>query len=1315
MPNPLESMMLEGFRQFQTEQFARDTDDAYAQFNANLLRQDGNHYLQQVEQARQESLSAHGRLGAAIDETFLLGGIKKGATTALGVAGAVLGAPGRALPGGIMAAQEGRNFFEGAVEGFMNRREDVNFATVLEGAGMETPWARNTLGLFLDIALDPLNIFMFRRVQTVAGKLASRLGTATGKVPGVTPVIEASSRQIAKAFGQRLSMGPSGATHVSLLQEGARRGGVEGRQATEDLLKFGRQVENTHIQGMEALSKEGLVGVRRQRFEDALAAGKSEAEAMKEADALIKGLTTESKFRKELAWTMHKLVTKHKDALAVAKPFPKTARERDLLGKGIMPTAKKELDPEDLWGERTGLNIDQIREVEAHAAKDKITVAEAIKKLGITDEGRKTALKRANALQYKIAAAVDEVGKEHRVIGVSSFWRFAQSQYGFLGDEMGPAMKHADAIGITGLSELYLHAIYPNPRGGAAVIKGSEALARRLGIPASYSKKDLTDDFIVRNVDPDVLASTVHDLTQKRMAYYSSQMIDEKLLKRLGGTQIKIPAERLNTYYSEAQVRGLHPALISDGRAAGKSLEDVQVDIRAAREAPEEQLGRSPELVDKKRHIKGSDGERIAGVKPLDDRELIEEIYDASPEPGFVEFRTGSPAKGVLQSEWDEVQIGLKGMMDDPESGFGRMVGPDTPETVAQWVRQGDSNWLLPEEIASSLQKFFDPYEMTGFLRLAEIFNSAWKPLVTVAPWNVSFFARNAIGLVEMMLQAGIMPWSLPKYIRRGFQVVKEGNNPWVGDIELNYSDAALRRWQERGGDVNILEEGRGVKPGPSPTMDRNDFLRVSGEHGGLSVGRDVDPVKGASEIRGGWWGPRILRRVKEATVGGKSPDRAKGLERVKQLLAEGETNALWNKNLPLYSRPFATGSTLNQGMDNAARVGVMLWRMEHHGDTVAEAARVSAKFVGNYNELGAWTNQLAAVFPFFRWSRFSIPMHVEGLIRRPYVGSKLGLNIGNAADDELLDTELETLPDWVLEKHHVMMGREEDGRMRILYGLGLPIEDLNKLFSLNPANTFKNALAEITPILRAPVEIALDQSFWTGEPISNKEKPWNFYNRAWEWTSKVPGLRNALQLEQIESSTGRIFYRANPKAMYIFSTLISRPGHEFDKIWRVAKERDVMTGVNFLTGVKFGKFFPESPSKVPFGEELNRNPALRALWTQLKGIPLYPQFNNPELSVQASVAIQAINDHRRLLEYATGVDVEFETAADSYGQLDPDGAGLAMMVRGNGWKAEGRKARTEFKKAYPQLAIAMAELTPAHARLLNDELKAISPFGYSR
>ena len=179
---------------------------------------------------------------------------------------------------------------------------------------------------------------------------------------------------------------------------------------------------------------------------------------------------------------------------------------------------------------------------------------------------------------------------------------------------------------------------------------------------------------------------------------------------------------------------------------------------------------------------------------------------------------------------------------------------------------------------------------------------------------------------------------------------------------------------------------------------------------------------------------------------------------------------------------------------------------------------------------------------------------------------------------------------------------------------------------------------------------------------------------------------------------------------MYILSTVLTRPATEVDRVWRTVQERDVMTGVNFLSGVKFGKFFPESPSKAPLRDTLSRNPALRALHNEYRKIALYPQFNDPERSAHAASAIYNINRHKRLIERSTGVPISFEEAAENYAQHDDEGAGLALMVRGNRWKPEGKKEKDAFKDRYPAYAIAVEELTPPEARLLSDSLRSVTP-----
>jgi hypothetical protein len=583
-------------------------------------------------------------------------------------------------------------------------------------------------------------------------------------------------------------------------------------------------------------------------------------------------------------------------------------------------------------------------------------------------------------------------------------------------------------------------------------------------------------------------------------------------------------------------------------------------------------------------------------------------------------------------------------------------------------VPEGTS-WLLPEQVANTLQVYNEPFKLSSFLRAVDAFNNMWKPIVTVFPLNVSYFTRNEIGLVQNLHLAGMPTWDIPVFGVRAGKMMKEGIHSGVDDVVLGgkkYNQSKLyEEWQINGG---LFAGQRDVPP--------------------------IDLVTGAPESMAA-----RFERKRASLLGQRPSDGRVRMDDLKALLGEygNDVRARNGKNV------FAWGTTFNEGMDNHARITLMLWRMEKFGDTPAQAARQAAKWIGNYTELGAFTAEGAAFLPFFRWSRFNIPIQVEGLLRRPYVGSKLGIARGRDADEELLNAEVETLPDWILERHHVLLGKEDDGRLRILRGFGLPIEDLNKLFALSPRNTFLNALSEITPILRVPLELGIDMSFFTGEPISNKDKSWNFFNRAWGWTENVPGLRNFLELQQLERPNGDIFYRADPVKMYIFSAIISRPGFELDRIGRIAEERDVMTAINFVSGVKFSKLFPDPPERMDIPTQARQDPVMRELYRQYLNIPIYPQFGDPELSNKADDAISSINAFRRGLEGFTGGDVSFLQAAEIYAEDDAEGAGLAMMVKESGWKQEGRKLRDQFKKENPRLLIAGLGLTTRQLEILKN------------
>jgi hypothetical protein len=1176
MANPLRSLPLEGFRQFQTQRFVRNAQSLNAQAQARLLLNQGEFDRGQLEQRRQESLGIHERIGSFLDTAPVLGGVKQGGLTALGVAGSILGAPGRALPGGLLAVQEGRNFFEGAAEGFMDRRPDVNYASVLEGFGMEHEWGRRILGFGLDMLADPLNVFMIPSVAAKAGVVAGRLGAQASRVPGVTRAVTEVQRPFAIAFSPRIGLGQQeGKTYWHIKQ--MEKSGEIAAGGADAWINADRTFRNYRRNAHVLATHEAVQGLKLQRIKDLMEDGADEAAAKLQAEKFVDAIRTNEDLQRELSQTFRRLRATVSRTKGVSWEFAEEAAEKIGLDAASLPGA--------------------------------MSVVRFLKVL---------------------------YGKENP----------GNFRYNVDPTEMGVLAGMKDSMGVTLTNDFYMPTLY-----GSSLrepMAASASLQQR-ALASSKQLKDLSDPFIANQLDDNVLLAIANDIATTRLTYYAHQMIDDNLLSKLG-TKATLTDAQLVTRKGELGARFSKRALAEMAALHDQGVPIAEIANQYGRKITvggEEQFA-GPMI----RDVPGG-----AQVSLLDD-ELIRQVLENRAPKGFERYDPNPQHLYIKPDEIDEmVDVGLL---------------PQTSPRTA---------YIMPTEVAESFTKYAEPMKMASWLRTLDTLNGFWKPWVTVMPWNISFFSRNAAGLAEMVALAGMRGDEAAIYGFRAAKFMKEGiaNNAEAVPINLNAEGVA--RWAERG--VEPLVE-----------MPRMDLYREWAENGGIMVGqREVAPLDVFTGKK-----PGFLERARAKFTGQPLSAGLHKAERMRQLLAEYGQGVYKRHGF----NPIALGTSWNEGMDNTARVAIMLWRMDK-GDTAAEAARVAAKYIGNYTELGRFTAEFAPVVPFIRWARHSTPLQAEGLIRRPYVGSKTGLARGDEADQERLEAEVETLPDWILERHHILMGKDEDGRMRMLTGLGLPIEDLNRLFALNPSNTFKNAMAEITPFLRAPLERLLDQSFFTGDPISNKEKAWNYYNRAWGWTAKVPLLRNWLELEQLESRDGRTFYRANPMSMFVFASIISRPGFEADRIGRIAEERDGMLAINFLTGAKFRRIFPESPSRVDFPQVLNQNPAVRGVWQELQNIPLYPQFHDAGISQQASRAINKINAYKRSMEAVMDREVDFLEAADAYAELDQEGAGLAIMVKQNRWKQDGRRERDAFRKANPILTLLQAQLSAEDYQIIFD------------
>ena len=113
---------------------------------------------------------------------------------------------------------------------------------------------------------------------------------------------------------------------------------------------------------------------------------------------------------------------------------------------------------------------------------------------------------------------------------------------------------------------------------------------------------------------------------------------------------------------------------------------------------------------------------------------------------------------------------------------------------------------------------------------------------------------------------------------------------------------------------------------------------------------------------------------------------------------------------------------------------------------------------------------QGGSIFPFARWMAVNMPAQVQNLVYNPDRLSKLAIatkSRDSFAED--IEADAYTMPDWILERSHAVLGKDEDGNLEVLYLAGAPFEDINRFFAGGFGNTMENVLADVTPILRAP------------------------------------------------------------------------------------------------------------------------------------------------------------------------------------------------------------------------------------------------------
>lgn len=206
-------------------------------------------------------------------------------------------------------------------------------------------------------------------------------------------------------------------------------------------------------------------------------------------------------------------------------------------------------------------------------------------------------------------------------------------------------------------------------------------------------------------------------------------------------------------------------------------------------------------------------------------------------------------------------------------------------------------------------------------------------------------------------------------------------------------------------------------------------------------------------------------------------------------------------------------------------------------GDAPEQAAKQVFQFHFDYAPealTGFEKDVMKRIMPFYRWSRGNIPLQLQQMVKQPGKYAGIGKLVDNLqTDKQKAKDEFASLPPYMREGLPIRLG-QKNGYSQYLYGLGLPVEDINRLWKGDAKRTVGSFVGELAPPLKYPIEVGTGQNLFTGEPIEKSNTVYPFIN-------SVPGLRDWLNVTEHKKKDGTVSYTGDAYKLHFLNTALGR------------------------------------------------------------------------------------------------------------------------------------------------------------------------------
>ncbi len=277
---------------------------------------------------------------------------------------------------------------------------------------------------------------------------------------------------------------------------------------------------------------------------------------------------------------------------------------------------------------------------------------------------------------------------------------------------------------------------------------------------------------------------------------------------------------------------------------------------------------------------------------------------------------------------------------------------------------------------------------------------------------------------------------------------------------------------------------------------------------------------------------------------------------------------------------------------------------LRRSGVTAERAADIVRETFLDYSVPTVGNRTARDIIPFFAFLSQSLPQQAKLLAKRPAVGVALNELYGDTSEEPLLP--------YIGEQASIPVGRDLEGNLKHLVGLGLPVETLQAIPNIGASPTQmgrdieRSIVGSMQPLLK------------TGYSMLSGRDP--FFGTQYGSYDKTPEILQEMGIDE-RSELGRAYKVARGLGL---AQVVATP---VDQLSRIADDRytPVERVMNLLTGTKIASNDAERARIMQLTDTLNRNPEAA------QSVRYYaPKGADPELSDQINLLNKLIREKRK-------------------------------------------------------------------------------------